>query len=65
MEQATTALVMATVAFISIASATEAKKMPEATPQKIVEQSKGQTVYFNAWGGVNRSMIILTGLPIR
>ncbi|WBA81337.1 hypothetical protein [Endozoicomonas sp. GU-1] len=58
--QASAALVMATVAFISSVSASEAKT---TTWQTIVEQSKGQTVYFNAWGGeVNRSMITLTGL---
>ncbi|WP_422447781.1 MULTISPECIES: ABC transporter substrate-binding protein [unclassified Endozoicomonas] len=39
---------MATVAFISGVSASEAKT---TTWQTIVEQSKGQTVYFNAWGG--------------
>lgn len=47
-KQASAALVMATVAFISSASAGEAKT---TTWQTIVEQSKGQTVYFNAWGG--------------
>ncbi|WP_163371361.1 ABC transporter substrate-binding protein [Endozoicomonas acroporae] len=47
-KQASAALVMATVAFISGVSASEAKT---ATWQTIVEQSKGQTVYFNAWGG--------------
>ncbi|WBA84283.1 hypothetical protein [Endozoicomonas sp. GU-1] len=46
--QASAALVMATVAFISSVSASEAKT---TTWQTIVEQSKGQTVYFNAWGG--------------
>ncbi|MGO0305198.1 ABC transporter substrate-binding protein [Endozoicomonas acroporae] len=47
-KQASTALVMATVAFISSVSASEAKT---STWQEIVKQSKGQTVYFNAWGG--------------
>ncbi len=47
-KQASAALVMATVAFISGVSASEAKT---TTWQTIVEQSKGQTVYFNAWGG--------------
>ena len=47
-KKATTSLVMATVAFIGNASAIESKTVPW---QEIVEQSKGQTVYFNAWGG--------------
>ncbi|WP_257267108.1 hypothetical protein [Endozoicomonas sp. ONNA2] len=42
----TTALVMA--AFISSISANEATTRPW---QDVVAKSKGQTVYFNAWGG--------------
>ncbi|WP_257285285.1 ABC transporter substrate-binding protein [Endozoicomonas sp. SESOKO1] len=47
-KKATTALLMASVAFIGTVRAVEVKALPW---QKIIEQSKGQTVYFNAWGG--------------